>query len=298
MRLDRDRATEAIARVATPLGCSVDATAQSIVDIAIAHIDRCVRLVSVQRGYDPKDHALCAYGGMGPMVGAFVADEMKMTRVIVPPHPGLFSAVGLLAADLKRVYRRTAFTPVGDDVSTVVAGHFERLRAHATQELTGYGYAASSIDWSDWLEMRYGGQGFELSVQVDSARLAAEGRHHLERLFHDAHYTRYQTAVPSDRLEIVTYSVVARVPRDSDVFDRLQRDLMRHGEPRAESGCVTFAGRDHACQFNRRDSLPAGHRVQGLAIIEEPTATTIVPPGWTATVAAAGALVLEKDAHA
>jgi len=83
-----------------------------------------------------------------------------------------------------------------------------------------------------------------------------------------------------------------------DVFDRLQRDLMRHGEPRAESGCVTFAGRDHACRFNRRDSLPAGHRVQGLAIIEEPTATTIVPPGWTATVAAAGALVLEKDAHA
>jgi N-methylhydantoinase A len=298
MRLDRDRAREAIARVAIPLGCSVDSTAQSIIDIAIAHINRCVRLVSVQRGYDPKGHVLCAYGGMGPMVAAFVADEMKIARVIVPPHPGLFSAIGLLAADLTRVYRQTTFTAVGDDVSTVVAGHFERLRAHATRELTGYGYAASSIDWADWLEMRYSGQGFELTVQIDSARLAAEGRHHLERLFHEAHYRRYQTAVPTDRLEIVTYSLVARIPRDGDVFDQLQRENARRGEPRAEPGCVTFAGREHSCPFNRRDSLPTGHRVQGLAIIEEPTATTIVPPGWSATVAAAGALLLEKEARA
>jgi N-methylhydantoinase A len=103
--------------------------------------------------------------------------------------------------------------------------------------------------------------------------------------------------VPTDRLEIVTYSLVARIPRDGDVFDQLQREIERRGEPRAESGGVMFAGRDHSCPFNWRDSLPAGYRVQGLAIIEEPTATTIVPPGWSATVAAAGSLLLEKEAH-
>jgi len=295
MPLVRDLSREALAGVARRLDHSLDVTAQGIIDIAVAHINRCVRLVSVQRGHDPEGHVLCAYGGMGPMVGAFVADEMKMARVIVPPHPGLFSAIGLLAADLTRVYRQTAFTLVGDDASTLVAASLERLRAEAASELTGYGYARDSIEWTEWLEMRYHGQGFELSVPIDRARLAEQGRPYLEALFHDVHYARYRTAVPTDRIEIVTCGLVARVPQEGDLFDRLGRQAEESGASSEETACVTFAGTVRACPFIRREGLPIGRSVSGLAVIEEPTATTIVPPGWIATVAAAGTLVLEKE---
>jgi N-methylhydantoinase A len=215
--------------------------------------------------------------------------------VIVPPHPGLFSAIGLLAADLTRVYRQTAFTLVGDDASTLVAASLERLRAEAASELTGYGYARDSIEWTEWLEMRYHGQGFELSVPIDRARLAEQGRPYLEALFHDVHYARYRTAVPTDRIEIVTCGLVARVPQEGDLFDRLGRQAEKSGASSEETACVTFAGTVRACPFIRREGLPIGRSVSGLAVIEEPTATTIVPPGWIATVAAAGTLVLEKE---
>ncbi len=296
MPLDRDLARDALARVAGRLVHSLDDTAQGIIDIAVAHINRCVRLVSVQRGHDPEGHVLCAYGGMGPMVGAFVADEMKMTRVIVPQHPGLFSAIGLLAADLTRVYRQTAFAPVGEDAPMLVATNLDRMRSEALKELAGYGYAAEAIEWAEWLEMRYRGQGFELSVTVDRARLAEEGRPYLQSLFHEAHHARYRTAVPTDRIEIVTCGLVARIPREGDLFDQLGRQLETGNAERQESACVTLAGAARRCPFIWRGGLPIGHNVSGLAVIEEPTATTIVPPGWSATVAAAGALILEKEA--
>jgi N-methylhydantoinase A len=295
MRLERERAVRALEQVAVPLSHTVEATAQGIVDIAVAHINRCVRLVSVQRGYDPKDYVLYAYGGMGPVVGALVADEMTMTRVVVPPHPGLFSAVGLLAADLTRVYRQTGFAAVTSDAPAVVAGQFARLRAAAADELACHGYPAESIAWSEWLEMRYRGQGFELTVPIDLERLAAEGRPFLERLFHEAHRTRYRTAVPTDHIEIVTYGLVARVPGQRDLFADLQRQSAPARTHREDRGCVTFGGTSHICPFVWRESLARGHEVRGLALVEEPTATTFVPPGWTATVASTGALVLEKD---
>jgi len=295
MSLLRDRASRVLANAAGPLGHSLEVTAQGMVDIAVAHINRCVRLVSVQRGYDPTDYVMYAYGGMGPVVGALVADEMKMTRVIVPPHPGLFSAVGLLAADLTRVYRQTGFVPLNDDAPGLVAEQFARLRATAAAELASYGHEADSIEWANWLEMRYFGQGFELTVPVDLERLALEGCPLLARLFHDAHRTRYRTAVPTDRIEIVTYRLVARIPNRGDLFAQLQRQIEASGTPHEEQGVLRFAGESCNCAFIWRGSLPVGHRVRGLAIIEEPTATTIVPPGWSATVAPAGALALEKE---
>jgi N-methylhydantoinase A len=296
MPLHPGRADEALAKLAGALRQSIPATAQGMVDVAVAHIDRCMRLVSVQRGYDPKAYVIYAYGGMGPVLGALVAEELRVDRVIVPPHPGLFSALGLLLSDLKRVYRRTAFTPVTPETPALVERTFAQMRAAAEKEFASYGHAADRIEWERSLEMRYRGQGFELPIAVDLDRLAAEGRTCLDRSFHDTHRARYGTRAPNDDIELVHYRLVARVPADQDVLHPLGRRSTGERGPRVESGNVLFAGEKRSCQFLWRESLPEGYSTKGLAIVEEPTATTVVPDGWTMTVGPASALVLSKEA--
>jgi N-methylhydantoinase A len=294
MRLYPDRAAKAIAGLAERLNQSVESTAQGMIDIAVAHTNRCVRLVSVQRGYDPRDYVIYAYGGMGPVVGVLVAQEMKIERVVVPPHPGLFSALGLLMSDLRRIYRRTGFTAISSDTPGELARTFELMRAEAISEFAGYGYPAEQMQWETWAEMRYRGQGFELPVPIDLDKLALEGRTYLNQLFHQAHRSRYGTAAPNDNIELVNYRLVAQVPSEWRQLDE------RNGEGDArehaiETGSVTFAGEKQDCRFVRRSSLPRGYSLRGLAIIEEATATTVVPPGWRMTAGAQGALLLEQE---
>ena len=295
MPLRAERADEALSKLSRALDRPIPETSQAMVEIAVAHIDRCVRLVSVQRGYDPKGYVIYAYGGMGPVVGALVAEEMRVSRVVVPPHPGLFSALGLLVADLKRVYRQTSFTPVTEETPVRVAETFSQMRATAASEFEKYGHGRESIEWEAWIEMRYRGQGFELPLRVDLDRLREEGRGYLDRSFHQTHRTRYGTMVPTQDIELVNYRLVARVASRWELLSRLNREAMEERRPRVDSGSVRFAGEKRSCQFLCRESLPVGYLASGLAIVEEPTATTVVPPGWRMAVGAAGALILEKE---
>jgi N-methylhydantoinase A len=270
------------------------AAAQAIVDVGVAHINGAVRLVSIQRGHDPRTYALYAFGGMGPLVGALVAEEMGITRVVVPPHPGLFSALGLLVADLERTYRQTSLSRLTDEAIPNVLAVFARLRSDAETEFAGYGYDPAEIEIACHLEMRYRGQGFELLVPVDLDPIADEGAAYLTRAFQTVHHARYGTRHPGGAVEVVTYRLVARIPTDRAVLDHLSQ---RHdgGQPEVEQAAITFRGGTQPCSFLWRESLPAAFTTPGLAIVEEATATTLVPPGWSLTVDANGALSLERE---
>ena len=294
MTLEPDRADAALDRLGEPLGQDRGETAQAMVDIGVAHVSRGVRLVSVQRGYDPRGYVLYGYGGAGPMLGALVAEELGIGRVVVPPHPGLFSALGLLVADLKRVYRETAFQPVGEGSPAAIEAAFGRMREAALAEFAGFGCAPKTVEWEHYLEMRYRGQGFELLAPLDLARLADEGAAYLMALFNETHRARYGTAPANQRVEVVTHRLVALVPGSRAVLEQLEEAVQSDAAPDVEDREIVYRGARAACRFAWRDSLPAGHALDGLAIIEEPTATTLVPPGWRATVGAAGALVLER----
>jgi N-methylhydantoinase A len=265
-----------------------------VVDVSAAHVSRGVRLVSVQRGRDPKGYVLYAYGGMGPVVAALVAEDLGIRRVVIPPLPGLFSALGLLVADLKREYRETGFLPVGADAPDRIAEAFSRMEAEARRELAGYGSSPDEIEWERHLEMRSRGQGFELRAAVDLDRLKAEGHRYLVDLFEETHRTRYGTSPANENIEVVTYRLVASVPGPRNVLDLFDR-LHSGGEGgSAEEDAVHFRGERRSCRFVWRESLGLGESVQGLAVIEEPTATTLVPPGWRAEVARTGALSFRK----
>ena len=294
MNLHADRADAVLTVLANRLGQSADRIAQAMVDIAVAHVSRCVRLVSVQRGRDPKGYALYGYGGMGPALAAQVADELGITRVVIPPHPGLFSSLGLLVADVKRVYRETGFLAVDADAPTKIVDGFERMRAAALQEFEAYGSKSADMNWEYLLEMRSRGQGFELLCPIELDRLKAEGPAYLAGLFRDTHIARYGTAPINDHVELVTYQLVANVPGSRGVLDRLSPPRSS-AAPKRDDGAIRFRHDRSTCPFAWREELPQGWRQKGLAVIEEPTATTVVPPGWTASVGILGALELTKE---
>jgi N-methylhydantoinase A len=293
MTLYPARSAAVLTPLAASLGQSLDASAQAIVDIGVAHIDSAVRLVSVQRGHDPRGYALYTYGGMGPLVGALVAEEMRIGRVVVPPHPGLFSALGLLVADLERTYRQTSFAALAPELVPDIAATFARLRVEAEAEFAGYGYSPEQLTVESQLEMRYRGQGFELVVPVDLDHLADDEMSYLTDAFHAAHHARYGSRAPVQAIEVVTYRVLARVPGSREALDSLgpRSDATT---PDAEVASVSFRGQSMPCRFYWRDDLPADFTARGLAIIEEPTATTLIPPGWRFSVGSTGALILER----
>jgi N-methylhydantoinase A len=295
MTLQPERATEALRTLATR-GESADEMARAMIEIGAAHVSQGIRLVSVQRGHDPKDYALYAYGGMGPMIGALAARELKIRRVVVPPYPGLFSALGLLVADLKRIYRETRLIPVGDSVAADVGAAFAHLRAQAEAEFAGFGRRADEIVFSQELEMRFVGQGYELISPIDPVRLDAEGRAYVEGLFRATHEARYGTISTMDRVEIVTLRLTASVPASADVLPALTRHRSAGEAACHERAEIRFEGEAVPCTFAWRADLAPGSRIDGAAVIEEPTATTLVPPGWSATVDRTGALILAQEA--
>jgi N-methylhydantoinase A len=273
------------------LGLDTLDLARAVVEVSAAHVSRGVRLVSVQRGRDPKGYVLYAYGGMGPVVAALVAEELGILRVVVPPLPGLFSALGLLVADLKREYRETGFLPLDADAPERIEEAFAHMEADARRELAEYSASAEEIEWERHLEMRSRGQGFELRVPIQQARMKAEGERYLVQLFEETHRARYGTSPANHNIEVVTFRLVARVAGSRGILDQLH-PTGKSGN--VEEGAMHFRGERQTCRFAWRESLGFGERLPGLAMVEEPTATTLVPPGWSAEVARTGALVLER----
>jgi N-methylhydantoinase A/oxoprolinase/acetone carboxylase beta subunit len=231
-----------------PRGLATLDLARAVVDVSAAHVSRGVRLVSVQRGRDPKGYVLYAYGGMGPVVAALVAEELGIRRVVIPPLPGLFSALGLLVADLKREYRETGFLPVAEDAPDRVEEAFSRMEAEARRELAGYGSSPDEIEWERHLEMRSRGQGFELRAAVDLDGLRAEGHRYLVDLFEHV----IKVALPAHVIE-------AQLDDGYDVATRRYVEMvLSNGETIAGHVAVYRPiGRDRltGCQQSRSRSL-------------------------------------------
>ena len=298
MTLQPDRAKAALNELGASRSQTPAAIAQAMIDISVAHVNQGIRLVSVQRGHDPKGYGIFAYGGMGPLIGALAARELKVRRVVIPPYPGLFSALGLLVADLRRIYRETNLLPVTGEVAKGVAVTFSRMRAQAEAEFSTFSRSPDEIVFQYELEMRFAGQGYELLAAIDLSRLATEGKAYIFDLFKATHEARYGAVATLDAVEIVTFRLTASVPTASGVMQSLTRPYQSNtgAASAVEIGTIHFEGAATPCEFLWRGDLLPGTTVSGAAIIEEPTATTLVPPGWTLNVDATGALLLSNEA--
>src|SRR5439155_15857365 len=205
IRLHADRAGATIERLGAALSLDPVRMADGVVKLAVAKMTGAIKEVSVMRGHDPRAFVLFAYGGAGPMHAAFIARELGMTRVVVPPLPGNFSAFGLLVADVRHDYVRTRLTATAGLDFGELTRTFAELREEARLRLGADGFAADRVRFEARLDMRYVGQAFELSVPFgEDLTSIAE----VERAFHRAHEARYSHAV-EDPVEIVSFRLSA-----------------------------------------------------------------------------------------
>jgi len=275
--LDVARARRALAPLARGLGRSVPATAAGIVAVATAVMERAVRVITIERGHDPREFTLVAFGGAGALHAAELAAGLGIRRVYVPRHPGLLSAWGVLTADVVRDSSAT-LRRIAPDAATL-ARAFAPLARAARAELRRERTARVTLARA--LDARYVGQSYEVRVPYGPGWTSA---------FHREHQRRYGHAAPDRPIEVVAVRVRARaagVPVPHDPLPRGGR--IRPIATRA----VHLGGRVRPTPVFRRDDLPVGRRLVGPAIVCEYSATTVVPPGWRLHVDRAGGLVLE-----
>jgi N-methylhydantoinase A len=291
--IDAANAARAVASVAHAVDGDVTHTAAGIVALVDSDMAKVLRIVSVERGYDPRDFTLVAFGGCGPLHACAVAREIGVGRVVVPPLPGLFSAYGLLAADVRMAASRS-FVAVADDAAwAAVQPLFAELAANGDRALAEQNVAPEDRRFIRELDVRYAGQSFEITVP-DGARGAVCDA------FHARHEQRYGYAARDEAIEIVTVRVIAlgrtvkppvRAAATPAIASTPPPDALR--ETRA-----AFDGeRVVATPVYARERLPIGAVLEGPAVIEQYDTTTYLAPSWRASVDAFANLMLE-DARA
>jgi N-methylhydantoinase A len=213
MRLHRDRALAAFQGLASWYGGDPLAAAAAVVRVANHNMERAIRVVSVERGYDPRDFALVAFGGAGPLHACDLAEALRIPRVIIPLFPGVLSAFGMVAADVARDFSEAVLEPVPEGaeeqerLACALAERFAALEARARQEMAAEAAGASSWRAHLALDLRYQGQSYELTVPVTEPHPSA-----FAPAFHAAHGQRYGHAAPGRPLEVVTLRLKLSAP--------------------------------------------------------------------------------------
>lgn len=283
MALRADLAERALAGLALP--GSVREKADAILRMVNSNMAAAVRVVSTQRGIDPRAFTLVAYGGGGPVHGAMVAEEVGMRRVLIPWSPGISSAFGLLVADLIVDVVRARMEPLSD--ASLDAASVEQVRAECAEQAQRIGLAPDSYHVDVGADLRYAGQGFEITVWNAEG---AAGAARLRELFEEEHRRRYGYARSTLPMQVV--NLRGRIVRRNDTQLRTPRPA--NDGRAAEVQDVVLGGQTLATTFLPRASLDVGATVDGPAVLEENTSTVFVPAGWTARCLESGDLLLER----
>jgi N-methylhydantoinase A/oxoprolinase/acetone carboxylase beta subunit len=295
MSLEVEASIRVVHGLAEKLGLSDLEAAAGIVTIINNNMANAIRSRTVQKGIDPRDYVLVAFGGAGPLHGAEVAQVLSIPEVIVPPYPGITSAVGLLTSDLKYETIKTAFLISGDLDVELLNQDFAGMRDGLAQQFQVDGIDAGRVAFQRFADVRYVGQGYELRVDVPDGRLDRVAMKLVYDRFHKQHEAEYGHFFAESPIEIVNIRLTgtAETPK-------IQRPAPLSGGSLAEAlikkGSTAFQV-DGGLQrvetaFYRRDRLPIGETVAGPAIILQTDSTTVVPPGATVLAEANGNLII------
>ncbi len=290
MPLDRGAAGAALARLAEAMGADVDAAALGVVRVVNATMERAVRAISLERGFDPREFTLVAFGGAGPQHACELAEGLGITRVLAPTTPGALSAYGVAIADITKDYSQTVLLPQDEVTADRLRQGLAGLRARALAELRDEGVPGRRTRLQPLLDMRYVGQSYELTV--DCPRLGARVAASAARAFHAAHAQRFGYADDNAPIEVVNLRLKAVGVSAVEQPGAAPPTVSPKGDPLVAEDTVVFAGGPRQTPFLRREALPADAVVPGPAVVLQMDATTVIPPGWTARVDGYGNLVI------
>jgi len=296
MKLDRKLAEEAIRRkVADRLRLSLGEAALGVAKIADSSMSLAVRAVSVNRGIDPRDTVMIAFGGAGPLHAVAIAREIFIPKVVIPKLPGNFSALGMLMAEWRQDFVRTLFGPVGAIRPGDAQRAFAELQSAGDAALTSDRFTVSAGRFAFAADLRYRGQEHTIPIAVGGAHELTTDTAGVRARFDEQHDRRYGHAAPDQSLEIVNLRLVVTVPRMEDAIERWLCAPWRPTETADErTRKVIFdnADRPDDARILWRPALPAGTKITGPAVIEEANSTTFVPPGDVAEVTEWGHIVI------
>lgn len=280
-------------KIADPLGLDLLQAAEGIIRVVNANMVRGIRRVSVERGYDPRDFALVPFGGAGPLHGVDLAEALSMDRVIVPAHPGIGSAFGMLSADVRHDYVKTYISPAVEADHKQVEGLFVEMEAQATDQLNREGFSGEAVILDRKVDMRYLRQAYELTVPLIKTPFSPEAALQLVRRFHDMHRHAYGYARDEEPVEVVNLRLVAfgKLPG-------LKLQARKSGEevqPKPfVNRTVYFGGQPLETAIYQRDTFQPGQVVRGPAIVEQLDSTVVVTPTFTAECDPYGNLIMNR----
>src|SRR6516165_4479721 len=286
MAVRGELAKEAIGRLADKLGLSPIETAQGIISVVTANMARAIRVISVQRGHDPRDYTLVAFGGAGPLHAVRLAAELDIRRVLVPRNPGILCAMGLLMTDLRADFGVTRLIRLSSAVIGEIEATFSELRKRCEAWFAERGIEASARRVTLSVDMRYAGQNYELAVPLPAGLITEATVEGLAAGFAAAHQQLYGFVAEDEPIQLVTFraEAIGIVPK---------ADIRPTAEASLDPGAAEV-GQRHvwlheraafvSCPIYDREKLVAGNRVEGPAIVEQMDATTLIVPGATATV--------------
>jgi N-methylhydantoinase A len=269
--------------------------AHGIVEIANAAMAGALRRISIQRGFDPRDFALVAFGGAGPLHANRLAAELEIPAVIVPRSPGTFSAMGLLATDLRHEYSATSVQRLETLKPADLISVFDDLENQGQTALAREGVPSSDMRFEKLIDLRYVGQSYELAIHVSDEKKFPDQMRRLNDEFHAEHRRVYGFNAPEEPIEAVNLRLSA--------MGNISKPALQNAEPGKSPGHARKSDRDiYFCETGKavpcpvfdRYELGAGCAIDGPAVVEEMDSTTLVHPGYTLSVDPFGNLVIEQ----
>ena len=266
--------------------------AEGIIQIAVAKKTSAIKEISLQKGHDPRDFSLMAFGGAGPMHAAYVASELGITKIIIPKHPGNLSALGLASCDLKHDFVSTKLIGSGVLTDTMLKAEISILEEQANQKLKEEGFKSKQIYFRPSLDMRYAGQAFEINVPANKQGLTVSK---LNKLFHAQHHLIYGHSNPGGQTEVVNFRLTAFGTVPKAIHQNASSGNIESVDFLESTFPVYFNGRFMDTPIIQRELLTEQTNVYGPAIIQEFGSTTVLPPEWSLSVKSDGSLILEPQ---
>jgi N-methylhydantoinase A len=292
MKIDGGRSEQAIReKIAAPLKLSIEEASLGIERVLVANVVAAMRTMTVERGYDPREFSLVAFGGMGPTLGTAVASALGTSEIIVPPNPGNFSAYGMLLSDLRYDLVITRLMTLSEAGINAVASALAELERTARRELSAQGALEDRIEVQWLLDLRYRGQSYELTVPI--ARQTKDPKiEDIAEKFGKAHERRYGHSAEDEAIEIVNLRVSASYSLGKPQPVSKLAGLV--AAPAQKSRPVRFLSGVQETPIMIRDDLAPGYQIEGPAVIEEKTSTVVIEPGWRMQVDQRLNLILRK----
>ena len=296
LALDLPRAQRLMERLASQVGAGVEQTALGVIRVVNANMERAIRAISLERGYDPRQFTLVPFGGAGPMHSCELAEDLGIPRVLVPTHPGILSALGVAIADVVKDYSRTVMLRGEDIDRNRLEEEFHGMEGQAREQLRQEGLPADRMKARRFLDVRYSGQSFELTIDYP----ASSGRGDLLRAiggrFHRAHRQRFGYADRGEPMEVINLRLKLDLAVEKPTLAPAAPGPADPSAAKTDEVNVVFRDGPRSTPLYQREELKSGNQIRGPALLLQLDTTIVVPPEWSGVVDPYGNLALEPTA--